>query len=145
MKTRWWRILVVFLVDFILYITVVSIPLCLLALWLESKQVGQFAWHFKRDFVRASDTYRDVAFIATFILFWLSFGIPLWTKRRCPGGLVAGVEVRLSKPMSFMSSMIFGFFKYYALVIPLFAYFFNWGVEARAYNLETTKLVNKNS
>ena len=73
-------------------------------------------------------------------LFWMSFGVQLWGARRSPGGLVAGVEVRLSKPTSFAHCMVSGIFKYYALVVPIFAYFFNWGVEARAFNFYIKEL-----
>lgn len=104
-----------------------GVPLYLLALWLESQQAGQFAWHFTRDFMRASDAYVDVAFVAVFVLFWISFGLQLWAGRRSPGGIAAGVEVRLSKPMSLVYCMVFGILKYYSLIIPFFAYFFNWG------------------
>lgn len=144
-RANWWRRLLVFGIDFILYSMVLGVPLYLMALWLESKQVGQFAWHFTRDFVRASDTYLDTAFVAVFVLFWISFGLQLWTQRRSPGGIVAGVEVRLSKPKSFAYYMLFGIFKYYALILPFIAYFFNWGVEACAYNVETGELEENSS
>jgi hypothetical protein len=136
-RTNWWRRLLVFGIDFILYFIALGIPIFLLALWLESKQVGQFAWHFTRDYARASDAYIDWAFLVFFLLLWISFGIQLWAGRRSPGGIVAGVEVRLSKPKSFAYCMAFGIFKYYALILPFLAYCFNWGVEASAYNLET--------
>jgi len=69
--------------------------------------------------------------------FWISFGFQLWAERRSPGSIVAGVEVRLSKPKSLAYCMVFGIFKYYALILPVIGYFFNWGVEASAFNLET--------
>ncbi len=121
---KWPRVLLAFLVDIVLYYIVVVVPLCLLALWLESRAVGEFAWQFSREFGRSTDVITIATAHALIIIFWASPGIPLWARRESPGGLLVGVALKLSSPVPLWRCAVFGLFKYVGLALLVFASFF---------------------
>ena len=131
-ESPWFRVLLALYVDFASYIIVAIVPLCLLALWLESNATGAFAWQFERDFARPSDVLTSALALVAFPGVWTSFGIPMWTSCRSPGLLLAGVVLQTTQ-VPFWRYAVFGIFQYFALAAPAFRDVFNvGGLQARA-------------
>jgi hypothetical protein len=123
----WPRVLLALYVDLASYLVVAGVPLCLLALWLESTATGVFAWQFERDFTRPSDALSNAVALFVFPALWTSFGIPMWASRRSPGGLLAGIALHAVAPVPFWRCAVFGIVQYVALAAPAFKELFKVG------------------
>ena len=117
---KWYRVLFSLFIDFALYLIVTTVPVCLLALWIESATIGQFAWEFSRNVARHTDILISVISIMTFMLLWAMLGIPMRTPRQSPGTLLTGIIIYLPEPVPSWRCAVFGVFKYFALAVPVF-------------------------
>jgi hypothetical protein len=141
----WYRVLLALYVDFSLYLVIAFVPLCLLAVWLESVATGSLVWEFSRDFGRSTDGLTMAASLPLFALCWASLGIPMWASRQSPGGILAGISLHLQDSVPFWRCAVFGVFKYFALAAPAFGAFFDnaGGFQARASASATQRFPNK--
>jgi hypothetical protein len=94
------RVLFAWAIDFTVHLIVAMVPNILLALWLESRHTGAFAWTVSRETARPTDVMMWAVSLVAFAALWAAPGVIVWAGRSSAGGLIANVSLQPDRDVS---------------------------------------------
>ena len=92
-----WRALCLFL-DIPVIVCLVTVPMALVALLIESSHTGQFVWNFARTSPSPSDSAIMAAFYVSLVIDLVVYALPVGLQRQSPGSLITNSFTQSKNP-----------------------------------------------